>query len=174
MATGNDISDWRLLVSFARSYSIGSPPRSPVGTEDVVDTVHFAEWARCCHDTAPGAPIAHSPSKSVIHTAGSPTRMMMLLRRCRTEPTQVLGAFGPHVRLSVRLAHNWLMFDDVPTDQTTSFNGLNFAVNLPCGYQSSSEYCSRNRTSWHVSDGDICRVAMGVVYQDQVNIDFEP
>ena len=44
------------------------------------------------------------------------------------EPTQVLGA-GPHVRLSVRLAHNWLMFDDVPTDQTNVNGDFNFAVN---------------------------------------------
>ena len=42
-----------------------------------------------------------------------------------------LGAtLGAHLRLSVRLSNTWLVFDDTPTDQTSTLNGdASFAIN---------------------------------------------
>lgn len=87
------------------------------------------------------------------------------------------GTLGAHLRVSARLDHTWLMFDDVPTDQTTSFNGdLNIALNPRLFADMSLQANTVNQTGrvlarlrWRYYPGS----DLYLVYQDQLDVDYD-
>ena len=90
---------------------------------------------------------------------------------------QLGGAMGSHFRVSARLNHTWLLFNDVPMDETTSFNSdLNIALNPRLFTDISVQANTVNQTGrflarlrWRYYPGS----DVYLVYQDQMDVDYD-